>query len=80
VGVDEEVTEDDGSDTYSAIRYYEITDLYFSGRPIDENLNVDCDIKNVNGHFEVYKDGKFICSADTKKEAEEEVQKINSGK
>ena len=26
-----------------------------------------------NGHIEVYKNGKFICSADTMREAEEEV-------
>lgn len=32
------------------------------------------EIKNVRGHYEVYKDGKFLCSADTKREAVEEVE------
>lgn len=32
------------------------------------------EIKNVRGHYEVYKDGKFLCSADTRKEASEEVE------
>ena len=32
------------------------------------------EIKNVRGHYEVYKDGKFLCSADTMKEAAEEVE------
>lgn len=34
------------------------------------------EIKNVRGHYEVYKDGKFICSADTVKEAAEEIESI----
>lgn len=33
-------------------------------------------IKPVNGHFEVYIDGKFECSADTLPEAVEELEKI----
>lgn len=32
------------------------------------------EIKNVRGHYEVYKDGKFLCSTDTVKEAAEEVE------
>lgn len=28
----------------------------------------------VNGHYEVYVDGNFYCSADTKAEAEHEIQ------
>jgi hypothetical protein len=35
VSVDEQVTEDDGSDNYSADHCYSITDLYFSGRVVD---------------------------------------------
>lgn len=38
------------------------------------------EIKNVNGHYEVYKNGEFWCSADTKCEAErdkEEAEKEN---
>lgn len=27
------------------------------------------EVKSVRGHYEVYKDGKFYCSADTKAEA-----------
>ena len=83
VSVDEEVTEEDGSDTYSAIRYYDITDLCLSGKPVEENLKESFegyDIKNVKGHFEVYKDGKFICSADTEKEAEEEIKELENNK
>lgn len=30
------------------------------------------EIKNVNGHYEVYKDGEFWCSADTRHEAEQD--------
>lgn len=33
------------------------------------------EIKNVRGHYEVYKNGKFFCSADTRKEANEEIKK-----
>lgn len=32
------------------------------------------EIKPVREHFEVYLDGKFICSADTESEAEREVE------
>ena len=40
------------------------------------------EIKNVNGHYEVYKNGKLWCSADTRHEAEQdreeaEVEKEN---
>ncbi len=35
VSVDEQVTEEDGSDCYSADHCYSITDLYFSGRVVD---------------------------------------------
>lgn len=30
------------------------------------------EIKNVNGHYEVHKNGKFQCSADTRREAEQD--------
>lgn len=30
------------------------------------------EIKNVNGHYEVHKNGKFQCSADTRHEAEQD--------
>ena len=30
------------------------------------------EIKNVSGHYEVYKDGEFQCSADTRHEAEQD--------
>lgn len=32
------------------------------------------EIKRVREHFEVYLDGKFICSADTEDEAESEIK------
>lgn len=34
-----------------------------------------CQIKSVRGHFEVYIDGKFYCSADTIKEVTYELKK-----
>jgi hypothetical protein len=34
-------------------------------------------ILNVNGHYEAYdRNGKFICSGDTKSEAKKEAEKI----
>jgi hypothetical protein len=35
ISVDEQVTDEDGSDCYSAEHYYSINDLYFSGRVVD---------------------------------------------
>jgi hypothetical protein len=32
------------------------------------------DIRNVNGHYEAYMNGKFICSGDTRSEIEREVE------
>jgi len=32
------------------------------------------EIKNIHGHFEVYKDNKFLFSADTMREVKEELQ------
>ena len=29
------------------------------------------EIKSINKHYEIYKDGKFWCSADTRNEAEQ---------
>ena len=37
---------------------------------------MDYDIIQVNGHYAVYSNGKFICSADTYGEAEREIEKI----
>lgn len=34
------------------------------------------DVKNVNGHYEIYINGKFYCSADTVSEAANEIDKI----
>ena len=39
VEIDVDVTRDDGSDTYSAIHYYELNDIYFSGRVISESTS-----------------------------------------
>ena len=33
-----------------------------------------CKIKRNKGHFEVYIDGKFYCTADNEKEAESEIK------
>ena len=32
------------------------------------------EIRNVRGHYEIYKDGVFWCSADTKREALKEIE------
>ena len=37
-------------------------------------MNNQFKILPVNGHYEVYVDGNFYCSADTKAEAEHEIQ------
>lgn len=34
------------------------------------------EIKNVIGHYEVYKNGKFQCSADTRNEAEQDKEEV----
>lgn len=33
------------------------------------------DIRNVNGHYKAYYNGRFICSGDTRNEAETEAMK-----
>ena len=38
------------------------------------------EIKNVSGHYEVYKDGKFLCSADTRNEAEQDKEEAEAEK
>ena len=35
---------------------------------------MDYEIRNVKGHYEVYCNGEFICSADTEAEAESECE------
>ena len=37
------------------------------------------EIRNVGGHYEVYDNGKFLFSADNKKELEEELQEMQKG-
>lgn len=37
------------------------------------------EIKNVNGHYEVYDNGKFLFSADTRKEIQEELKEMQKG-
>ena len=37
------------------------------------------EIKNVNGHYEVYDNGKFLFSADTKTEIENELAEMQKG-
>lgn len=36
-------------------------------------------IKSVYGHYEVYLNGKFYCSADTYGEAEKEIEEDDNG-
>lgn len=38
------------------------------------------EIKNVNGHYEVYRNGKFQCSADTRHEAEQDREEAEAEK
>lgn len=33
------------------------------------------DIRNVNGHYEAYYNGRFVCSGDTKNETKREAEK-----
>ena len=40
---------------------------------------MSCKIVNNRGHFEVYIDGKFYCSADTMEEAERETNTYIKG-
>lgn len=37
------------------------------------------EIKSIHGHFEVYANGKFICSADTMMEAVKELEELRKG-
>ena len=37
------------------------------------------EIRNVNGHYEVYDNGKFVFSADNKQELEEELAEMQKG-
>lgn len=39
---------------------------------------MSCRITNKNGHYEVYVDGKFYCSADTLAEAIKEIRNRDS--
>lgn len=39
-------------------------------------MNNDYDIIQVNGHYEVYINGKFYCSADTITEATREIEEV----
>ena len=34
------------------------------------------EIKSINGHYEVYKNSKFWCSADTRNEAEQDKEEL----
>ena len=38
------------------------------------------EIKNVSGHYVVYKNGKFLCSADTRREAEQDREEAEAEK
>ena len=38
------------------------------------------EIKNASGHYEVYKNGKFWCSADTRHEAEQDREEAEAEK
>lgn len=33
------------------------------------------EIRNINGHYEIWKNGEFLCSADTRHEAEKDKEK-----
>ena len=38
------------------------------------------EIKSINKHYEVYRNGKFQCSADTRYEAEQDKEEAEAGK
>ena len=38
------------------------------------------EIKNIGGHYEVYDNGEFLFSADTRKEVNEELTEMQKGK
>lgn len=38
------------------------------------------EIKSINKHYEVYKDGEFWCSADTRHEAEQDKEEAEAEK
>ena len=38
------------------------------------------EIKSINKHYEVYKDGEFWCSADTRNEAEQDREEAEAEK
>ena len=40
---------------------------------------IQTEIKNVGGHYEVYDNGKFLFSADSKKEIKEELAEMQKG-
>ena len=37
---------------------------------------MECQIKKVREHLEIYIDGKFFCSVDNESEAEEELEEL----
>lgn len=47
-------------------------------RPLKESNFDGYEIKNVNGHYEAYKNSKFICSGDTESEVKNELKNIES--
>ena len=47
-----------------------------SNRKNRKGNNMDYEIKSVYGHYEVYINGKFYCSADSIAEAEMEIKAI----
>ena len=45
----------------------------------DSNIEL-VEIKSINKHYEVYKDGEFWCSADTRHEAEQDKEEVEAEK
>jgi len=50
IEVEEEITDEDGSDTYSADHYYDINDVSFSGRVVSESKSTN---ESEGNHFKV---------------------------
>ena len=46
-------------------------------KEVNENM---VEIKSINKHYEVYKDGEFWCSADTRHEAEQDKEEAETEK
>jgi hypothetical protein len=52
------------------------TRIVTKGKEEKESM-LELDIRNVDGHYEIYKDGRFVCSCDTN-ELRETLEELGS--